>query len=35
MPQGTEVIDLRELYNPTERQSVAHTADECFVLYGG
>ena len=34
MPQGT-VIDLRSQYKPTERQTLAHTTSETYVLYGG
>ena len=30
-----KTIDLRKLYLPTNRQAVAHTVPERYVLYGG
>ena len=30
-----KTIDLRKLYSPIEKQILAHTASERYILYGG
>ncbi len=32
---GSKIIDLRQTYKPTQRQTLAHTCQERYILYGG